>query len=63
MKLQDLVVSEILKKSVEVDIVYHNKKPTNWLGRQNAAPLKFDPKPSETAFSAVFRTLINADWK
>ena len=27
-----------------------NKKPTNWWGRQNAAPLKFDPKPSEAAF-------------
>ena len=22
-----------------------NKKPTNWWGRQNAAPLNFDPKP------------------
>ena len=31
-----------------------NKKPTNWWGRENAAPLKFDPKPSEAAFSAVF---------
>ena len=30
------------------------KKHTNCWGRQNAAPLKFDPKPSETAFSAVF---------
>ena len=30
--------------------------PTNWWewDRQNAAPLKFDPKPSEAAFSAVF---------
>ena len=28
----------------------NNKKPTNWWGRQNAAPLKFDPKPSEAAF-------------
>ena len=33
-----------------------NKMPTNWWGRQNAAPLKFDPKPSEVAFSASFRT-------
>ena len=32
-----------------------NKKPT----KQNAAPLKFDPKPSEVALSAVFRTSIN----
>ena len=40
-----------------------NKKPINWWGRQNAAPLKFDLKPLEAAFSAVFRTSINADWK
>ena len=25
-----------------------------WWGRQNAAPLKFDPKPSEATFSVVF---------
>ena len=25
-------------------------------------PLKFDPKPSEAAFSAIFQTSINADW-
>ena len=31
-----------------------NKTPINWLARQNAAPLKFDPKPSEAAFSTVF---------
>ena len=31
-----------------------NKKPTNWWGRQNSAPLKFDPKPSEAAFWTVF---------
>ena len=24
------------------------------MGSQNAAPLKFDPKPSEAAFSAIF---------
>ena len=24
----------------------NNKMPTNWFGRQNAASLKFDPKPS-----------------
>ena len=29
-----------------------NKMPTNWWGRRNAAPLKFDQKPS-----------MNADWK
>ena len=28
-----------------------NKKPVNWWGKQNATPLKFDPKPSDTAFS------------
>ena len=30
---------------------------------QNAVPLKFDPKPLEAAFSAVFRTVITADRK
>ena len=29
-------------------------KPTNWFGRKNAPPLKFDPKPQEEAFSAVY---------
>ena len=33
------------------------------VGQQNAAPLKFDPKPSEAAVLAVFRTSINADRK
>ena len=28
-------------------------QPNGW-ARQNAAPLKFDPKPSEVAFSEVF---------
>ena len=28
--------------------------PTNWWGRQNAVPLRFDPKPLEAVFSAVF---------
>ena len=40
-----------------------NNMLTNWWDRQNAAPLKFDPLPSEAAFSTVFRTSINADWK
>ena len=31
-----------------------NKNPTNWWGRQNAAPQKFDRKPSEAAFWTVF---------
>ena len=31
-----------------------NKEPTNWWGRHNAAPLKFDSKQSEAAFSTVF---------
>ena len=31
-----------------------NKKPTSWWGRQNAAPLKFNPKLSEAAFWTVF---------
>ena len=40
-----------------------NKMPTNWWGRQDAAPLKVDPKPLEAVFSAVFRSSVNADWK
>ena len=41
-----------------------NKKPTNWCGRQNAGPLKFDTKPSEAAFWEVFfLTFRNADRK
>ena len=36
---------------------------TNWRDRRNATPLKFDTQPSEAAFSAVFRTSINADGK
>ena len=34
--------------------VIWNKKPSNWWGRQNAAPLKFDPKLSKAVFLAVF---------
>ena len=30
------------------------KMPTNWWGRQNAAPIKFDSEPSETAFYGFF---------
>ena len=29
-----------------------NKMPTNWWGRQTAAPLKFDSKSQEAAFFA-----------
>ena len=36
-----------------------NKKPVNWWGRQNAAPLKVDPKPSEAHFGPFSRTSIN----
>ena len=32
-------------------------EPSNWF---SAAPLIFDPRPSEAEFSAVFRTLITA---
>ena len=42
-----------------------NKKPTNWWGRQNAAPLKFDPKLSEAGFRpfSVFRRMpIGSSW-
>ena len=31
-----------------------NKMTTNWWGRQNAASLKFDPKPSDAAFRSFF---------
>ena len=34
--------------------MFLNKKHTNLRGRQNTVPLKFDPKPSQAAFSAVF---------
>ena len=30
-----------------------NKKPTNWWGKKNAAPLKFSPKPSEAPFWTI----------
>ena len=43
--------------------MYINKMPTNWCGRQNATPLKFDQKQSEAAFSPVLRTSTNADRK
>ena len=33
------------------------------VGRQNAAPQKFDPKPSEVSFSALFRTSITCGRK
>ena len=36
------------------------KNPTNWWGRQNnTASLKFDPKPLEAAFSAVFFSIFD----
>ena len=43
----------MLKHSRRYAPLYHdaNKKLTNWWGKQNAAPLKFDPKLSEVAFS------------
>ena len=36
------------------DSVITRSPPIGW-GRQNTVPLKFDPKPSEAAFLAVFR--------
>ena len=35
-----------------------NKKSTNWWGRQNAVPLKFDPKPSR---GDIFSRFSNFD--
>ena len=35
-------------------LIVSNKKPTNWWGRQIAAPLKFDSKLSDATFSKVF---------
>ena len=55
-----LTVSDALVKN---HVVTQRNKPTNWWGRKNAAPLKFDPKPKEAAFSAVFRTLRYDDRK
>ena len=42
-----------------IDVGYNNKNkmPTNWWGRQNDAPLKFDPKPSEAAYFRPFFAL------
>ena len=31
-----------------------SETPTNWKGTQNSTPQKFDQKPSEVAFWAVF---------
>ena len=36
---------------------WYKNSPIGWV-KPNAAPLKFDPKPSAVAFSAVFRTPI-----
>ena len=43
-----LIVQTMTRDQVEAD-----KTPTNWWGRQNAASLKFDPKPLE-ALGRVF---------
>ena len=40
-----------------------NKKPTNWLGRQNAAPLKFAPNRRGRHFRLFFSNFYNADRK
>ena len=61
-KVKQMAKFDILNAVLAVKWHYKNM-PTNWLGKQNAAPLKFDQKPSEAAFSAVLRTSINADWK
>ena len=53
----------VLETRRETDIVLvksvfdcnKNKTPSNRWGRQNVTPLKFDPKPSKAAFSAVWR--------
>ena len=50
---------KLLKKNCRIFAKY-NKKPTNWWGRQMAAPLKVHPKPSEAAFFSFSRTSINA---
>ena len=34
-----------------------NKKSSNWWGRQNAAPLTFDPMPSQMDFGRFFSNL------
>ena len=39
------------------------RNPLIGWARQHAAPLKFDPKPSQAAFSAFFRTSENVDRK
>ena len=55
-----------LDSRTKIDGTYRDvfsNKLTKWWGTQNAVPLKFNPKASEAAFSAVFRTTINADRK
>ena len=40
---------------MQIDCVWENLQEAHQLvGRQNAAALEFDPKPSEAAFSTVF---------
>ena len=48
-----IVQCTVRERSTWVDKA-KNKKSTNWWGRQNAAPLKFDKKLLEIAFSPVF---------
>ena len=44
-------------------VVTDSKKPTNWGGMQNAAPLKFIPSRRRRHFRSFFRTSIYADLK
>ena len=65
MKLEDDECTRLIGGCLLQQISYHcclfnqyfisyNKTPTNWWGRQNATPLKFNTKTSVAAFSAVF---------
>ena len=58
-----IIRSFALYFSLRWQYLHLNKMPTNWCGRENAATLKFDIKPSEATFSAVFGTSVNANWK
>ena len=53
-----LILDQYLNAESEIIIplIFPNKKPTNWWGgKRLRAPLEFDPKQSEAAFSTVFR--------
>ena len=43
--------NKTISQFIKTVVLCLNKKPTNCWGRQNVAPLKFDPVPSDTVFT------------